>query len=264
VQTEFALSRRPGAFLVPILATVALQSIRLAAILSTGIPNALIAAVPRRQRDRLLRCCEPFEMEFGTTLCDAEEPYRHAYFPRSGCISLVSALPGHNPLEVGLIGHEGMLGATLLLGIETVPMRAVVQDPGMALRISAAGLRRVLRDSPGLRKVLGRYLYLRLVQLSQTGACTRFHQIEPRLARWLLLSHDRAQGDRFHLTHEYLADMLGVRRSGVTVAAGGLQARRLIRYTRGEITILDRPGLEAASCGCYAALNGRHARLRGD
>jgi CRP-like cAMP-binding protein len=234
----------------------------MAATLSSDLPpNGLIQGLPRRQRDRMLRSCMPFELSFGEVLCDADEPYRHAYFPVSGCISLMSTLEGHSPMEIGLIGNEGMLGATLALGIDAVPMRAVVQGPGMALRISAAKLRCALRDSPRLRHIVGRYLFLRVAQLSQMGPCARFHQIEPRLARWLLLTHDRTQGDHFHLTHQYLADMLGVRRSGVTVAAGALQARKLIRYARGEITILDREGLEAASCSCYASLQEQGIRV---
>lgn len=230
---------------------------------AAGSNNALLNALPRRHRDRLLKSCERFELVFGEVLCDVEKPYRHAYFPDSGLISLVSTLRDHNPLEMGIIGQEGMLGETLVLGINASPMRATVLGPGTAMRILVTKLQRELRDSPTLRRLLSRHLYLRLVELSQSGLCTRFHQIEERLARWLLLTHDRAQSDHFHLTHEYLADMLGVRRSGVTVAAGSLQARKLIKYTRGGITVLDRAGLEAASCDCYAAINGRQSRLPG-
>ncbi len=225
--------------------------------------NALINVLPRTLRDGVLKACEPFELIFGEILCDAERPYRHAYFPDSGLISLLSTLRGHNPLEMALIGREGMLGESLVLGVRTAPMRAVVQGPGAALRMPAAKLKNMLHTSPALQKVLNRYLYLRLVELSLTGACTRFHHIEQRLARWLLLTHDRTQGDQFRLTHEYLADMLGVRRSGITVAAGELQTRELISYSRGEIRILDRAGLEAASCGCYAAMKHREVQLLG-
>lgn len=225
-------------------------------------PNILIAALPRSQRTRLLRTCEPVEMLFGDVLCEAGQSYRYAYFPHSGFISQVSAFDGHKPLETGLIGQEGMLGATILLGVIEVPMRAVVQGSGIAMRIPVTSLRRELRDSPGLRKVLERYLYLRLVELSLTAACSRFHLIDQRLARLLLLTHDRAGAEHFHITHETLADMLGVRRSGVTVAAGTLQADGVIGYSRGKITILDRPGLEFASCECYEELNGRRDQLQ--
>lgn len=223
-------------------------------VLSSDSPrNELIQGLPRRQRDRLLRSCKPFELSFGQVLCDADKPYRHAYFPSSGSISLRSSLEGHSPMEMGLIGREGMLGATLALGVDVAPMRALVQGPGMSLRISVARLRCELRANARLRHILERYLFLRIAELSQMGPCTRFHQIKPRLARWLLMTHDRAQADHFRLTHQYLAEMLGVRRSGVTVAAGALQARKLIHYARGEITVLDRAGLESAACTCYTS-----------
>lgn len=225
-------------------------------------PNGLIAALPRRQQAGLVNTCEPAELLLGDVLCEAGKHSHYAYFPYSGSISEVAALDGHNPLDMGLIGREGMLGVTVLLGVDEVPMRAVVQSPGIAMRMPVRRLRRELRENPALRKVLGRYLYLRLVELALTTACTRFHQIDQRLARLLLLTHDRAGAGSFHLTHEALADMLGVRRSGVTVAAGTLQAAGVIGYSRGEITILDRPALESASCECYGKLNGRRDQLQ--
>jgi CRP-like cAMP-binding protein len=240
------------------------SEVLLAAVPPAPSPNSLIAALPRGQRARLLRACEPVEMALGDVLCEPGHPYSLAYFPLSGLISQVSAPDGHNPLEIGLIGREGMLGATVLLGIDEAPMQALVHGPGQAMCIPVARLRRELRDSPALRKILGRYLYLRLVELSLTAACTRFHQLDQRLARLFLRTHDRAQADHFHLTHEALADMLGVRRSGITVAAGALQADGLIGYSRGEIKILDRPGLESASCECYGELNGRRDQLQTD
>jgi CRP-like cAMP-binding protein len=235
-----------------------------AAVPSAPSPNSLITALPASQQARLLRAGEPVELASGDVLCEAGQPYRHAYFPHSGLISEMSALDGHNPLEMGLIGQEGMLGATVLLGTAEAPLQARVQGPGLAMRIPIARLRHELRDSPALQRILGRYLYLRLAELSLTAACMRFHQIDQRLARLLLLTHDRAQADHFRLTHETLADMLGVRRSGVTVAAGALQADGLIGYSRGEITILDRPGLESASCECYGKLNGHRDHLLTD
>lgn len=225
------------------------------------ITNLLIDGLPNHERHRVLPYCKRVELVFGTTLCEPDRPFRHLYFPLTGFISLVTTLGGRRPLELGLIGNEGMLGATLALGVNTAPSRAVVQGTGSALQISAARLRQVLRDSPPLFRSLRRYLYVLMVQLSQNAACGHFHEVEPRLARWLLMTHDRAHADRFHLTHEFLSSMLGVRRSGVTVAAGALQKLRLIHYRRGEITILDREGLEAASCECYAALIEDHARL---
>ena len=162
---------------------------------------------------------------------------------------------------MGLIGSEGMLGVTLVLGINTAPLDAVVQGSGTALRLSASQLQRELRDTPALFKILSRYLYVLMAQLSQSVACSHFHETEPRLARWLLMTHDRAHADHFYLTHQRLADMLGVQRSAVTIAAGTLQKRKLICYTRGEINILDRAGLEAGSCECYGELTEDYNRL---
>ena len=204
---------------------------------------------------------ELVDLVFGTILCEANQPFRHVYFPRTGFISLVAAMSGHQPLEMGLIGNEGMLGGTLALGVSAVPLRAVVQGSGSALRMTVPQFRNVLHDSPALNRILNRYLYVIMVQLAQTAACTHFHEVGPRLARWLLLTHDSAHADHFHLTHQFLADMLGVQRSAVTIAAGVLQKRKLIRYIRGDIRIIDRKGLEAASCECYEAARENYARL---
>ena len=225
------------------------------------VVNGLIATLPSKERNRILKHCEQVDLVFGAILCEPDAPFQHVYFPLFGFISLVASVDGHQPLEMGLIGNEGMLGVTLVLGVNAVPLRAVVQGSGTALRMTSAQLRRELRDSPALLRILNRYLYVLMAQLSQTAACTRFHEVEERLARWLLMTHDRAHADHFHLTHEFLADMLGVQRSGVTIAAGGLQRRKLIRYTRGDIKVLDRKGLEAASCECYAAVVDDYARL---
>ncbi|MCT8467090.1 Crp/Fnr family transcriptional regulator [Chromohalobacter canadensis] len=225
------------------------------------VSNRLIESLPRNERDRILQGCKTVELAFGDILCERHEPFEYVYFPLTGFISLVTPLSGHKPLEIGLIGNEGMFGVTLALEIDALPMRAVVQGPGTALRMSTTQLRSELSGCPRLLRMLNRYLYLLLSQLSLTAACTHFHEIEPRLARWLLLTHDRAHADHFHLTHEFLAGMLGVRRSGVTNAAGALQVKKLIHYTRGEISILDRRGLEAASCECYDAVMNDYARL---
>jgi CRP-like cAMP-binding protein len=204
--------------------------------------------------------CDNYEMEPGTVLCEVDTPYVHAYFPTSGLIALVSSLRDRHPLEIALIGKEGMLGATLLLGIDTVPVRAIVVSRGIACRISAAKLKKLLRDSPMLRNSVSRYLYMQMVELSLLGGCIRYHRIEQRLARALLLAHDRLDGESFYLTHGDLADMLGVRRSSITIAAGDLQDRKLISYTRGSITMLDRQGMEAMACECYQVFHSRQGR----
>lgn len=225
------------------------------------VTNHLIECLPCEQRNQFLQCCEPVDLVFGTILCEPNQPFQYVYFPLTGFISRAITMDSHQALEIGLIGNEGILGVTLALGINAAPLRAVVQGAGTALRMTAAQFQSELRDSACLLRTLNRYLYVLLMQLSQTGTCARFHEVKPRLACWLLMMHDRAHADHFHLTHEHLAGMLGVRRSSVTIAAGALQRRELISYNRGEISVLDRKGLEAASCKCYAAMNNYYARL---
>ena len=225
------------------------------------VTNHLISRLSREEQNRFLQHCESAELVFGDILCEPDQPIQYVYFPLAGFISLVISMEGHQPLEVGLIGNEGMLGATLALEVADAPLKAVVQGSGSALRMTAARFQHELRNSPSMLSTLNRYLYVLVMQLSQTAACTHFHEIEPRLARWLLMTHDRAHADHFHLTQEYLADMLGVRRSSITIAAGKLQQQKLISYIRGEINILDRKALEAASCACYNILNDHYVRL---
>jgi CRP-like cAMP-binding protein len=225
------------------------------------VVNRLIDGLPRRERHRVLARAEPVDLSFGAILCEPDQRYPHVYFPLTGFISLVTTVDGHEPLEMGMIGNEGMLGVTMVLGIGAAPLRGVVQGAGTALRMTVPQLRRELRDCPGLLRALNRYLYVLMAQLTQTATCSRFHEVEARLARWLLMTHDRAHADHFHLTHQFLADMLGVRRSAVTIAAGALRKRKLIRYVRGEISILSRVGLEDASCECYEAVVDDYTRL---
>jgi CRP-like cAMP-binding protein len=227
------------------------------------VVNRLIAGLPRQQRQRVLRGCEAVDLSFGAVLFESGKTIRHVYFPLSGFVSMVATVSGHPPLEMGLIGNEGMLGASLVLGVNTAALQGVVQGSGTALRMSAPQLRRELRDNPPLLRALNCSLFLWMAQLSQTASCNRFHQVDARLARWLLMTHDRAHADHFHLTHKFLADMLGVQRSAVTIAAGILQERKLIRYTRGEITILERKGLEETSCECYEAMISGYRQLLG-
>lgn len=215
--------------------------------------NRLLTALPRRDRDRLLANCEQIDLVFAEVLFRPGESITHVYFPTQSYIALVTPGDGDAGLEVGLVGNEGMLGITLIQGVDVAPFHAVVQGAGPTLRIPASSFLSELEQSPALQRELKRYLYVLLSQLVQRAACSRYHIVEARLARWLLMTHDRAHSDSFHVTHVFLAALLGVRRVGITKAANSLQSRRLISYHRGDITILDRIGLEAASCGCYRA-----------
>ena len=218
-----------------------------------SVENHLIERLPRIERRRLLAICEPVEFVLGEVMFEPGQTTRHVWFPTEGFVSLITLIEGSPGLEVGMVGREGLLGAHLALGVTTAPLRGVVQGPGTAWRVGAAAFRAEVARSAPLQRDLNRYLYVLMAQLAAATACLRFHQIGPRLARWLLMSQDRAHADHFHVTHEFLAYMLGVRRVGVTAAAGALQRLGLIEYRRGELKVLDRAGLEAAACGCYEA-----------
>lgn len=225
--------------------------------------NRLLAALPQRSRQQFLASCDQVELRFADVVCELGAKIRHVYFPTESFISLVTALDDDARLEVGIVGDEGMLGTSLILGVSRSPQHALVQGAGAALRMNAATFARHCGRDAELRQRLSRYVHVLMRQLAQTAACTSYHLIEARLARWLLMSRDRAHGDRFHLTHEFLAYMLGVRRVGVTNAASSLQARGLIDYSRGAITILDSAGLEKASCTCYREGNRMYAQTLG-
>jgi len=215
--------------------------------------NRLIQLLPRADRTHLLAACEPAMLTLSEVLCEPGKPTRHVYFPTEGFISLVTLVVGHPGLEVGMVGREGMVGAQLALGVATSPLHALVQGSGSALRIGTKAFRGELARSAAMQRQMNRYLYVLMAQLATSAACLRFHLIGPRLARWLLMMQDRAHADTFRVTHEFLAYMLGVRRVGITAAAGALQRLGLIEYKRGEMTVLDRHGLEHAACTCYAA-----------
>ena len=223
--------------------------------------NHLIERLPRKDRKRLLAICEPVELVMSDVMGKTGTRTRHVYFPVDSTMSLVTPIDGKPVLEVGMVGREGMVGAHLVLGVPTAPLHVVVQGAGKAWSIAAAPFQRELARSPALRLCLNRYLYVLMCQYAVSAGCLRFHLIGPRLARWLLMTQDRAHSSRFHVTHEFLAYMLGVRRVGITAAAGGLQRAGLIEYRRGELIVLNRRGLESAACGCYAANRKSYADL---
>jgi len=230
---------------------------------TTPVGNRLLAGLPPRARNEVLRSCEQVELSFGALLSGPAETLRYAYFPADGFISLIANVDGHPNLEVALIGNEGMFSPSSAFGLDVSSLRALVQGSGGALRMKTADLRRAADASAPLRDTLNRYLCVIVAELAQNAVCNRFHVIEARLARWLLMTHDRAHRNELVLTHELLASMLGVRRSGISVAAAALQAGKAIRYSRGTITILDRGRLEAVSCECYGAATEVYRRYLG-
>jgi CRP-like cAMP-binding protein len=227
------------------------------------VENLLLAALPRQARQSVLAKCEQVELRLGDVISMPGERARHAYFPTNSFISLIAPIDDHASLEVSLVGNEGMVGTCLFLGVNTAPLQAVVQGAGPAWRIDGALFRGELQQNAALCEELNRYIYVVIRQLAQAAACARYHVVEARLARWLLMTRDRAHSSDFHVTHAFLAFMLGVRRAGVTRAASSLQARDLIQYSRGNVSILDRRGLEAVACGCYAADKRTYASVLG-
>ncbi|MEA3195879.1 MAG: hypothetical protein QOD26_4212 [Betaproteobacteria bacterium] len=216
-----------------------------------AIPNLLLAALPRKSYAELLPGLTPVTLTFGDVLYEPGQKIDQVYFPSDSMVSLLTLVEDHLALEVGLVGLEGVVGSPLALGVDRSPVRALVQGGGAARRMSAGSFRSALRRSPPLQRGLLRYVNALMSQVTQTAACNRFHLVEARLARWLLMTRDRMRSDEFRLTQDFLSHMLGVRRVGVTEAAGALQRRKLIEYSRGVIGILDDRGLEAAACSCY-------------
>ncbi len=225
--------------------------------------NRLLGVLPPDEAARALRHLTLVPMPVRQVLCGKDRPIEAVHFPVSAVVSMVSDDEAGGPVEVATIGNEGMAGLPLLLGVERSPMEVFVQVAGDGLRMEAGAFAELVDELPGLRRVLLRYAQATLAQVAQNAACLATHELERRCARWLLMTHDRVGGESFELTHEFLGLMLGVRRAGVTEAMGRLQARGLVGYDRGLVTVLDRAGLDEASCGCYRLIRREYDRLLG-
>lgn len=213
--------------------------------------NQLLDHLPAAELRRLWGLGAEVSLRGSQSLLTQDLPVRELLFPLKGFVCLVTPLEQHPPLQLGMVGHEGVLGAQLLLGRSLSAVGVVVQEEGQAWSLPAAALQRALPLNPGLRRLLTRYLLVQLRHAATAAACLHFHPLQARLARWLLMGQDRAQGDGFAVTHSGLAQLLGVRRVGVTVAAGALQEAGYIRYHRGWISVCNRTGLQSISCSCY-------------
>ena len=227
------------------------------------VPNHLLAALPRKDYKKLLPFLEPVKLTYEEVLYEAHAPIRHVYFPVDCFVSMLTTVESQRAAEVGLIGSEGMVGLPVALGVAVSPFRAVVQGGGTAMRMKLTDFRREFGASTALRRELFLFTHLLMIQIAQTAACNRFHPVAQRMARWLLMTHDRVSSSEFRITQEFLALMLGVQRAGVSVAGGSLQKRKLIAYRRGTVTILDQRGLAAAACGCYKTVKDIYAEAQG-
>ncbi len=215
------------------------------------IDNRLLAVLPPADRQRLRADLEWVTLNFGDVLMEPGDLIRHVYFPNNSLVSLLTLVDNRHALEVGMVGQEGMVGAALGLGVNITPVRALVQGGGRALRMRGSVFRKEMRQCAALQRGVHSYIHSLMKQVAQTAACNRFHAVDARLARWLLMTRDRIGSDSFPLTQEFLGHMLGVRRAGVTEAAQALKKRKLVQYSRGVISVLDGAGLESAACSCY-------------
>jgi len=232
---------------------VSVTKTSVAKTLQMPVQNLLLAALSRETYLSLLPNLEPVDLLFKQVLYEPRQPMKHVYFPNRGVVSLLTILAkaDSSTAEVGLVGKEGMVGIPVFLGIDTTPIKAIVQVSGDAMRMQADVFGDAVKGDRSLHDLLQRYTYGLMFQISQSAACNNYHSVAERCCRWLLMTQERVGSDQFPLTHEFLSQMLGVRRASITVVASDLQKAGLIRYSRGQIDILDHPGLEAAACECY-------------
>jgi len=213
--------------------------------------NALINLLPQRNQNALLSNAELVELNLSQIICKVGEITTHIFFPINCFISITQDIDHYPPIEIGMIGREGLLGAETALGVNSNPFGALVQGAGSAWKIESQLLLNQIKNDPKLKQIINAYLAVRINQLGLSAACEHFHQIGPRLAKWLLMSQDRAQSTTFLMTHEFISLMLGVRRVGITTTAADFRRRGLIEYHRGEIKVLNRVALMSEACSCY-------------
>jgi CRP-like cAMP-binding protein len=224
--------------------------------------NLILAALASEEFDRLSEHLDTFELKLGEFLHMPDERVEYVYFPTDGIVSLLATLEGGETVETGVVGREGMVGISIVLGVDTTTSQSLVQGSGHALRMKAQSLNPFLNNGERLRNLLLSYIHTLFSQISQTAACNRVHTLNERLARWLLLTHDRLERDTFEMTHEFLARMLGTRRAGVSIAASALREAGLIDYSRGQVAVLNRKGLEEGCCECYGVVKADADRLK--
>lgn len=227
------------------------------------VENRLLAELPKLELERLIPNLEPVSLALGQVIYESGGRMSHVYFPTDSIISLLYLMENGTTAEIGVIGYEGMVGLALFMGGQTTPNRAVVQSAGSAFRMRAKALQDEFVKGGVFQQLLLRFTQALITQISQTAVCNRLHSVEQQLCRWLLLSYDRLHSDKLVMTHTLIANMLGVRREGITIAAKKLQERGVISYVRGTITLLDRPGLEATVCECYSVVKNEYDRLLG-
>jgi CRP-like cAMP-binding protein len=225
--------------------------------------NHLLAALPGDEFDRLKADLEPVSLPLGKVIYESGEQLEHIYFPTTAIISLLYIMENGATAEIGMAGNDGLVGIALFMGGSTTPNRAVVQSAGNAFRLRSKALLGEFQSGGEFHNILLRYTQYLMTQISQTAACNRLHTVEQRLCRWLLNTHDLLQTNKLIMTHDLIANMLGVRREGVSIAAGNLQRKELIKYVRGTITLFDRTGLESMTCECYRVVKDEYDRLLG-
>jgi CRP-like cAMP-binding protein len=223
--------------------------------------NGLLAVLPPAERERLYSHLEPVAMVLGDVVYESGSRQDYVYFPTTAIVSLLYVMEDGSSAEIAVVGNEGMVGVALFMGGETTPSRAIVQSAGAAFRLSGQLLKREFTRAGPMQHLLLRYTQALLTQMAQTAVCNRHHSVDQQLCRWLLLSLDRLPSNKLTMTQELIANMLGVRREGVTEAAGKLRDAALIRYSRDRITVLDRPGLQARACECCEVVKGECDRL---